>query len=414
MTYIRQYSEIVDLALFNERSSGDLVPISGTDPARGKWKHSAFVPEPLVGDSPPLQASTYRLVGNARAALAALDSTARRLPNPRLLRRPALQAEAQSTSALEGTYAPLAEVLTADEERPPNSDVREVLNYVTMGDSAFLAIEEGRSLSVGLLEDLQRILVRGTRHENASSGAVRDIQVVIGHRPDASSQDLPVEAARFVPAPPGLDLVARLTDLLDWMNRNHSDEIDPVVSAAMAHYQFETLHPFHDGNGRMGRLLIVVHLLRQGVLSEPTLTVSPWFEARRTEYYDRLLAVSTKGDWDSYVRFFATGLQSSAQLTHQKMIALSDVQSRLREKVRASRLRADTAQSLVDYAVGHSSFTVRAVERELGVSYGRANGLIAQLCDLEVLAPLRTGTTARRFYAPEVLKVLVAEQSPGI
>ena len=414
MTVICQYSETVDLALFDERSPGDLVPISGTDPSRGAWKHLAFVPEPLVGGSPPLQALTYRLVANARAALAALDSTARRLPNPRLLRRPALQAEAQSTSALEGTYAPLAEVLTADEERPPSSDVREVLNYVTMGDSAFLAIEEGRSLSVGLLEDLQRILVSGTRHENPSSGAVRDIQVVIGHRPDAAFDALPVEAARFVPAPPGLDLVARLTDLLEWMNRNHSDEIDPVVSAAMAHYQFETLHPFYDGNGRMGRLLIVVHLLRQGVLSEPTLTVSPWFEVRRTEYYDRLLAVSTRGDWDSYVRFFATGLQSSAQLTHQKMIALSDVQSLLREKVRASRLRADTAQALVDYAVGHSSFTVRAVERELGVSYGRANGLVGQLCELGVLAPLRTSTTARRFYAPKVLEMLVADPSPGI
>lgn len=398
----------MDLTLFDQNSPGQLVPISGTDPNGGEWTHSAFVPEPLGQASPDLSPSTYRTVGNARAALAALDSTARRLPNPRLLRRPTLQAEAQSTSALEGTYAPLAQVLTADEERPPNSDVREILNYVAMADTAFSAMEQGRSLSVGLLEHLQSILVKGTRNENHSSGALRDIQVVIGYRSTALPTDLPVRAARFVPAPPGLDLRARLDDLLTWMNENHSDEIDPVVSAAMAHYQFETLHPFHDGNGRIGRLLIVVHLLRQGVLSEPTLTVSPWFEARRSEYYDHLLAVSTRRDWDGYIRFFATGLQSSAQMTHEKMIALADVQAHLKERVRNSRLRADTAQALVDYAVGHPSFTVRAVQRDLHISYGRANGLVGQLADLGVLAELATrGSTTRRFYAPEVMEVLV-------
>lgn len=399
----------MDLSLFDTDSPGDLVPIAGTDPNQGEWRHSAFLPDPLPAESPTLEPSTYRVVGNARAALAALDSTARRLPNPRLLRRPTLQAEAQSTSALEGTYAPLADILTADEERPTNSDVREVLNYVAMADAAFAAIEQGRSLTVGLLETLQGILVHGTRHENSSSGSVRNIQVVIGHRRDAPPSALPVEAARFVPPPPGLDLTARLSDLLEWMNVDHSNEIDPVVSAAMGHYQLEALHPFHDGNGRIGRLLIVVHLLKQGVLSEPTLTVSPWFEARRTEYYDALFGVSSAGDWNSYIRFFASGLQSSAEMTHEKMIALTNVQVTLKEIVRKSKLRADTAQALVDYAVGHPSFTVRTVERDLGISYGRANGLVAQLCGLGVLAPLPSATVSRRFYAPMVLAVLVGE-----
>lgn len=400
----------MDLGAFSPVAPGELIKISGTDPRRGEWGHVAFVPHPLPKLPPNLSPRTYRIVADARAALAALDSTARRLPNPRIFRRPALQAEAQSTSALEGTYAPLAEVLTADEDRPPNLDVREVLNYVRMGDSAFSWIEAGRPLTVGMLEELQAILVRGTPSGSDASGNLRSHQVVIGRRKDAPPDALPVHAARFVPSPPGLDLRANLQDLLDWMDDEEvAQEIDPVVTAALAHYQFETLHPFHDGNGRIGRFLIVAHLLKQGVLLEPTLTVSPWFEARRSEYYDHLLAVSTQGDWDSYVKFFAMGLASSAATTHARMNALVVVQESLKERIRNSSLRADTAHTLVDFAIANTAFTVRAVERNLNISYGRANTLVGQLVQLGVLAPVDTSSVGvgRRFYAPEAFSVLV-------
>lgn len=398
----------MDLSRFRTDAPGDLVPITGTDSVTGPWQHSAFAPWPLPEESPVLSPATYLAVGNARAALAALDSTAQQLPNPRLLRRPTLQTEAQSTSALEGTYAPLADVLTADEERPQSVDLREVLNYVAMGDRAFRAIEQGQSLTVGLLGELQGILVQGTRNEGTATGGLRTGQVVIGRRGEALPEYLPVVAARFVPPPPGLDLQARVQDLLDWMSAGRLGAIDPVVVAALAHYQFETLHPFGDGNGRVGRLLIVIHLLKLGVLSEPTLTVSPWFESRRAEYYDQLFGVSADGDWDSYVRFFATGLEASARRTRDQMLALVSVQARLKEIVRASSLRADTAHALVDYAVAHTAFTVRAVQRDLQLSYARANGLVGQLVDLNVLAPLAASDTyRRRFYAPAVLRVLV-------
>ena len=220
-----------------------------------------------------------------------------------------------------------------------------------------------------------------------------------------------MRAARFIPSPPGDDLRANVQDLIDWTRLDLSHEIDPVVAAAMAHYQFETLHPFHDGNGRIGRLLIVLQFYAGKVLSEPTLTVSPWFEARRTEYYDYLLAVSTHGDWDSFVRFFASGIEESAVLTHKQMLALVRVQEEMKDEVRASALRADTAHLLVDYAVANPAFTVRAVERDLGISYGRANKLVSQLVELGVLAPRAAGTNyGRRFHAPRVLKVLLEVQ----
>ncbi len=114
--------------------------------------------------------------------------------------------------------------------------------------------------------------------------------------------------------------------------------------------------------------------------------MSPWFEARRLEYYDRLLAVSCVGEWDQWVSFFAQGLEESAQTTRGQMLQLVEVQSTLKEPIRASSLRADSAHALVDYAVANPSFTVRQVERDLALSYGRANGLVAQLVDLGVMA----------------------------
>jgi Fic family protein len=148
-------------------------------------------------------------------------------------------------------------------------------------------------------------------------------------------------------------------------------------------------------------------------LSEPTLAVSPWFESRRIEYYDRLLHVSTSGGWDGFLRFFAEGLRQSADATRQEMNDLVAVQTKLHEEVRRSRLRADSAHSLVDLAVANPSFTARRAESELKVSYGRANALIGQLVDLGVLSALNPGARNRRFFAPLVLEVLATDRSHG-
>lgn len=391
--------------MFVNEHAGSLVDIGGVDPAGREWRHKAFVPAPLDDRMPEFTPPTFLAVSAARAALAALDSTAAQLPDPTLLRLPVLRREAQSTAALEGTYAPLDQVLTADEEEPASAELIEILNYVHMANQGFAWVAEGRPISATLLQNLQGLLMRGTSVEH-ESGRLRDTQVVIGVRDGAESGTLPVHAARFIPPPPGDQLNTGLQDLVDWMRRDHSTTIDPVVAAAMSHYQLETLHPFRDGNGRLGRLLIVLHLHVLGVLAEPTLTVSPWFESRRSQYYDRLLAVSTAGNWDEFVRFFSFGLRDSADATRLQMLELVGVQSELKEVVRNSPLRADSARSLVDFAVANPSFTVRNVESVLGISYGRANKLIGQLMELGILNVLDADAYKRRFFAPRVLDVL--------
>lgn len=397
--------------MFQRTAPGKLVTITGQDPLLGSWQHKAFIPNPLdhVG-GPDLSPRTNLVIADARAALAALDSTARLLPNPALLRLPTLRREAQSTSALEGTHAPLAEVLVADDEEPPTVELVEILNYVRTANYGFAWIAERRPISASFLSDLQGILMRGTPLAPAS-GRLRDTQVVIGRRAGADPRALPVYNARFVPAPDGVELESGVDALVAWLREDHRGHIDPVVAAAMSHYQFETLHPFHDGNGRIGRLLVVLHLVAAGVLSEPTLTVSPWFEARRGDYYDRLLGVSTTGDWDGFVAFFAEGLRQAADSTRVEMLALVAVQAELKAIVRSSALRADSAHALVDLAVANPSFTVRKVEADLNISYGRANKLVGQLCDLGVLQVVDPNAYKRRFFAPRVLEVLTTRSS---
>lgn len=395
----------MDLTMFQDGAPGTLVDISDIDPLLGPWEHKAFVPSPLPRELPPLEPRTYLVVAEARAALAALDNTATQLPNPTLLREPTLRLEAQSTSALEGTYAPIAEVLVADEDEPTTAELVEILNYVRMANHAYAWVADGRPFTTGFLNDLQGLLMRGTPLEKLS-GRIRNTQVVSGRRVDADFAGFPVHVARFVPPPPGVHLEGGVRDLVAWLGEDHTGRLDPVIAAAMSHYQFETLHPFRDGNGRVGRLLIVLHLQSAGVLTEPTLTVSPWFEARRDTYYDRLLGVSTRGNWDGFVRFFAEGLQEAATTTREEMVALVAVQAELRDRVRASTLRADSAHALVDLAVATPTFTVRRVESELGLSYGRANKLVGQLVDLGVLRVIDPAAYKRRFFAPRVIDVL--------
>ncbi|WP_435298666.1 Fic family protein [Timonella sp. A28] len=395
----------MDLNVFVDNKMGSLVPITGTDPFLGEWSHRAFVPAPLPKETPALTNRTYLAVSNTRAALSALDNTARQLPNPQLFRNPALRREAQSTSALEGTYAPLESVLTADEETQRSPEMIEIMNYVTMASFGFNHVLQKRPFSVSFLNNLQGLLMQRGPLEN-ESGDIRSTQVVIGRRSNATAGGFPVHGSRFIPPPPGIDLEAALRDLTDWMNTDHKKEIDPVVAAAMAHYQFETLHPYRDGNGRLGRFLIVSQLLRDDVLSEPTLTVSPWFEARRVEYYDRLLAVSTDGNWDSFIRFFAQGIEAAATQTLHHMQSLIAVQHELKEVLRTHKVRADSAYQLVDFAIGNPSFTIRKAQNSLSLSYQGVRRIINILVDLGLLARVQL-SGSDRFFAPRVLSVLM-------
>jgi Fic family protein len=162
------------------------------------------------------------------------------------------------------------------------------------------------------------------------------------------------------------------------------------------------LHPFVDGNEGLGRLLIVRYLLQQKVPTDPTLNIALWLERHRTKYMDLLLGVSTSNDWDSYVRFFAEGIEKSARLTQLQVEALIETQAELKQMIHAAGIRAETARILIDFAIGNPAFTVPQVQQALAVSYPRANKLVGQLVEIGVLDLLDQGAYRRRFFAPLV------------
>jgi len=392
----------VDLAAIAQSPIGQLIPINGIDPWRGKhYEHQAFLPDNLPErlEDLKLRPETWTVVVDAAAALAKLDQSGRQVRNPLLFRRPTLRREAQSTSALEGTHAAFTDLLEADldEGRSTRSaEVREVLNYVQAAERAFEWIEE-RPLTLGLLSELQRILVRGTAGDLTDAGGLRDRQVFVG------AERRPITEARYVPPPPGDGLQSGVEAWLHWINAD--SDIPHVVRAALAHYQFESLHPFSDGNGRLGRLIVVLQLMQYEVLHYSLLIVSPWFEARRREYQDALLNVSQSGDFDPWVRFFSDGLRAQADETLARIEALLDYEAELRALIRDRRIRGVRAQIMEDM-VGQPIIAVRWAATRYGVSYQAANEAIAKLVRDGILAEMTGRNYDRLFAATRVLAIV--------
>src|SRR4029077_2487492 len=210
--------------------------------------------------------------------------------------------------------------------------------------------------------------------------------------------------ARYVPPPPGDQLRVGVEDLLGWLADPPS--LPTVIHAAMAHYQFETLHPYSDGNGRIGRLLVIVQLLRGAVIREPLLVVSPWFEQRRERYQDALLELSCDGDWDRWIAFFAEGVAASAAESQRKVERLVALQMELRSRVQAAHKRG-TAERLAADLVGRPYVTAPIVARLYGLSGQGAINAVRTLVELDILRPsFRLARGTQMYEAPDVLRTL--------
>ena len=400
MKFFESKLAFVDKSRFELSPVGRLVPITGVDGRFNRpYDHVAFVADPLDAE-PELTATTWRAVNAANRALARLDQASRQVPAPHLLRRPALRREAQSTSALEGTFAPLDQVLAADvADRAPSKELLEVLNYVEAANLAFDTVAERGRVTLSLLETVHEILVRGTSAETQDAGRIRTTPVAIGS-PTGSIED-----ARFVPMPPGVELDLAVRDWVEWVGALGAER-EPLVSAAMAHYQFETLHPFNDGNGRIGRLMIVLQFMTDNLLGQPLLSVSPWFESRRSVYQERLADVSATGDWDSWVQFFAAGIESSADDTARRVNRILAVQARYIQIVQAAGGRG-IVRDLVDALIGDPIVTVPMLTRMYERTSPAVGAAISKLVEWKILdGPF--GTYNRQYIATDVWRAVTA------
>jgi Fic family protein len=387
----------MDVEALRKSPIGEIVPISGQDARRGPFSHFAYVPNPMP-ESVPLSEATVSIVANAAMALGRLDMAAHRVPNPVLLLRPALRKEAVSTSALEGTYAPLTEVLEGEVvgREAVSAEAREVINYVTAAELALDLLKQ-RPISSNLLAQLQKTLVAGTRGDSYDSGQLRRRVVVIG------SEMAPIQRARFVPPPP-----EELADgMAAWERWIHAEGPHLLIRVALGHYQFEALHPFSDGNGRLGRLLVVLQLIEGGALEYPLLNIAEWLEPRRQEYQDRLLQLSIDGNFDPWVSFFCTGICEQAIASTERIDHLLALRESLLERVLAAGSRGGTAYRIADELIGFPIMDVPWVVKWQKVTYQSARDALQRLVAIGIMREIRrSGRTRRLFVCDEVLAEL--------
>ncbi|UGT59437.1 Fic family protein [Nocardia asteroides] len=391
----------MDLDAMRGSPIGQLVPTSGFDRRFAeRFTCSAYLPDPLPR-SLQLSTQTWSLVVDATAAMARADEAAAKLPNPSLLVRPTTRREAVSTSAIEGTYAALTDVLEADflELNQLSESVGEVQNYVRAAELAYQWVADGRPITVRLLEDLQAVLVRGTHSDGRDAGSVRTTQVFIGVGRGR------VENARFVPPPPGDLLRDGLAAWERWVRE--PSELPAIVRIALAHYQFEALHPFTDGNGRLGRLVALLQLVVSGELRSPVLNLSAWLETNRAEYQNGLLDVSLTGRWDPWVAFLSAAIHAEALETSARAERLSRLREQFQDRVRHLR-RGSAAVAIAQDLIGYPMLTARLAAELHGVSYQTANEGIKKLVELGVLRQRAEGRYDRIFVCDPVLRALEA------
>jgi Fic family protein len=390
----------MDLEALARSPVGHLVPISGTDPRTGQsWHHQAYVPAPLP-EVPQMSLAALNSSAMAAMEVARLDQAVSQLPNPEILIRPIIRREAVSTSALEGTYIAFSEIFEADfiEERKLSSEQREVRNYVVATEQGINLLET-YSISRSLIGKLQKTIVTGTPSDSFDAGDLRQRQVCIGPKGRL------IHEARFVPPPPGPILEQGISDWEKWVNSTNNVPI--IAKAALAHYQFETLHPFADGNGRIGRLTAILQLVQDHVLSVPVLNISPLLEVNRDQYQNGLLDVTKTGNFDEWIVFFSEAVRTQAAEGVQKINNLLSLRDSMVAELRSAEVRGSALQ-IAENLIGYPVIDVPTARSLTGKSFQAANQAVARLVDQGILQEITGRPQDRLFLCTRAIALIEA------
>jgi Fic family protein len=381
----------MDRHRFTPATTGKLTPIAIGTP---DW---AFVPAPLPRKW-PVSIELWPLLAAAREELARLDGIGKALPDPELLLRPLQSREAIRSSSLEGTYASAEELLLFEldpaEAATPSeraSDWREVSNYAAAVRRGTTLLET-LPLSLRLIREMHRELLTGVRGRDRAPGEFRRTQVHIG------------SDRRYVP-PPVNELASCLDDFERFLNDEAADSIDPLIRTYLAHYQFEAIHPFIDGNGRVGRALLSLCAYRWCRLSHPWLYVSPFFDRHKDEYIDALFAVSTDGAWEGWLELC---LHATIDVCRDA-VSRCDRLRRLRVEYHATADRTSGRMHvLIDSLFSNPIVRVPDAVRRLGVTYPTARSDIAKLVDLGILTEMEK-TYPKAYYSSAIFHAAYGE-----
>jgi Fic family protein len=367
--------------------------IPGRSVSQGSF--SAFVPAPL----PPELEWTARLIGalsDADRLVGRLAGEGGRLPNPHILIRPFVRREAVLSSKIEGTQATLGELLAAEAgatvDRSPD-DLREVGNYV-------VALEHGISrlrklpICVRLTRELHEKLMTGVRGHRADPGQFRKIQNWIG-QPGST-----IATASYIPPPPG----EVQPGLAAWEKFLYESSLPPLVTIALAHYQFEAIHPFLDGNGRVGRLLITLFLIERQILPTPLLYLSAFFEASRRDYYDALRGVSERGAWNDWLEYFLLGVGRMSEDALNRATRINGLLAEWQKKV--SGELSSSPSRVVELLGANPFITTKGAAQRLGIAFTTAQRAIERLERTRIVRQVGDAKRDRVYCASALLDIL--------
>lgn len=377
---------------FTDACTGQLIPTIGG--------RKAFVPDPLPPRGLDLN-SLLPVLSRASNAVGELRGIGRLIPNPMLLVRPLQRREAISSSGMEGTYTTLSDLFMfeAGASAPDRqADNREVFNYVRALEGAIAELET-LPIAARLIRNAHRTLLEGVSRErgaNVVPGEFKTDQNWIGG-------DRRIETARFIPAPPQHtpDAIDALTRFINQLDR---DDASPLIDVAMAHYQFEAIHPFGDGNGRVGRMLIALMLAERGVLPQPLLYMSPWLERHKAHYIELMFEVSQSGNWLAWLHFFLRAVEESANETIEVVQRIQNLQREYRDRFQTAR-RSALLPRIVDLAFERPVMSITGIAQVLGITYPAAANNVKPLIAAGVAQEL-AGSYPKLIVFPGVMEAM--------
>ena len=384
----------MDMRRFKTDRTGEIVRIL-RDETTGN--QHAFVPSPLPPDW-TFPVRLWPLLADARQRMGVLEGLGRNLPNPAILLRPLEDREAIRSSQLEGTYATAKELLLFEiqprdsrSEDDPANRTREVLNYRKALNQA---ADSELPLSLRLIRNLHATLLDRVRGRDRSPGEFRKIQVAIG------------SDHRFVPPPP--QTVMQCLDQLEKYLHTEDIGYDRLVHCFLVHYQFETIHPFVDGNGRVGRVVLALMLKQCCDMSKPWLYLSEYFEKNHEEYVEKLFNISARGDWESWLEYCLRGVVEQARMTIARCERLLRIREGFTERVHAIKKGSVRLHQIVENIFQSPFLRIRDLSLQSNVTYPTAKADVRRLMEAGILQKLEN-TSPKTFFAPEVYNVAYEE-----
>ena len=361
----------------------------------GEMAYRSFRPASL----PPvldMDEEMIRTLVQATKALAALDALSSNIPNMNLFVSMYVRKEALLSSQIEGTQATLEDVLDPLIERNANQNVADVINYIRATEYALNRLHT-LPLCNRLIKETHAVLMEGVRGQEKSPGEFRASQNWIG----AAGSTL--KTARYIPPCPE-DMVEAMSDLEKYIHAE--DSLDVLIQAALIHYQFETIHPFLDGNGRVGRLLITLFLIERGALQTPALYISFYLKKNRIEYYDRMSEVRNKNNYEQWVKFFLRAVQASAEDASETIRELASLHNRNMAVIDGMGRAAKTAKALFAYLEQNPIIDIGKTAEALGLSFSTVSGAVKRLEEKGILIQTNNAGRNRVFAYQEYLGIL--------